>query len=110
MAKENKLNLNDNEETTIVVEMPKEAVIKLVQENLVKNYELLIWLFNISTPIATALWTAFFTLSNGWRSSLFFSSLAFTIFSMVLIILICINRKKIFSESVRRKIKISKIN
>ena len=41
MAK-NEINLPNNltdGETDVVVEMPKEAVIKLVQENLVKNYE-----------------------------------------------------------------------
>ncbi len=111
MAK-NEINLPNNltdGETDVVVEMPKEAVIKLVQENLVKNYELLIWLFNVSTPIMTALWTAFFTLSAGWKSSLFFSSTAFTILSLVLGFFIWHNRKRTFSDSVHKKIKISDI-
>lgn len=98
-----------DEETDVVVEMPKEAIIKLVQENLVKSYEMLIWLFNISTPIATGLWTAFFTLSVGWKSSLFFSSIAFTVFSLALGFFIWQNRKKTFSSSVKKKIKISDI-
>ncbi|MCX6723702.1 MAG: hypothetical protein NT155_00830 [Candidatus Staskawiczbacteria bacterium] len=111
-GKNNVENLDklNNKETNVVLEMPEEVVIKLVQENLVKDYELLIWLFNASITIAASLWTAFYTLNVGIRSSPFFSSVAFSIFSIVLIYLIWKNRKKVFSISTRKILKISDFN
>lgn len=101
------LDRHNSNETNVVVEMPEEVVIKLVQENLVKDYELLIWLFNASITIAASLWTAFYTLNVGIKSSLFFSSVAFSIFSIVLIYLIWKNRKKVFSSFTRKILKFS---
>lgn len=106
----NKRKENNDEETSVVLEMPEEVVVKLVQENLVRDYELLIWLFNASITIAASLWTAFYTLNPGIKSSLFFSSVAFSLFSIILIFLIRNNRKKVFSSSVRKKVKISDFN
>lgn len=95
-------------EAELILETPREVVVKLVQENSVKNYELLIWLFNVSTPIATALWTAFFTINAEEKSlPLFFSSVAFSVFSLALLYFIVKNRKKTYSDSIRTSTKIS---
>jgi len=97
-------------ETHVVVEMPEEVVIKLVPENLVRNYDMLTWLFNASSSISVGLWTAFVTTDMKLLSSLFFSGLAFTIMSLVLLVLIRKNRKKTFSDPVRKKLKISEFH
>lgn len=97
-------------ETHVVVEMPGEVVIKLVQENLVKTYETLVWLFNASSSLAVGLWTAFFTTEWKVPSSLFFSALAFSIMSVVLVFLMIKNRKAVFAEPIRKKLKITEFH
>ena len=98
------------EETHVVVEMPEEVVIKLVQENLVKTYENLVWLFNAASSLAVGLWTAFFTTELKIPSSLFFSALAFTIMSLVLIVLMVKNRRAVFANPVRKRLKITEFH
>ena len=98
---------HNREEPKLILETPREVIVKLVQENLVRNYELPMWLFNVSTPIATALWTAFFTIKAEKSLPLFFSSVAFTIASLALFYIIIKNRKETFSDSVKKSIRIS---
>jgi len=100
----------NTKETHVVVEMPEEVVIKLVQENLVKNYETLVWLFNASTSIAAGLWVAFITVEPRWFTSLFFSAAGITVLSIVLIVLIIINRKSVFSNPVRKRMRITEFH
>ncbi len=97
-------SISSERETDVILETPKEIMITLVPENLVKNYELLLILFNVSTPIATALWTAYLTIGG---MSLLLSSGAFTLLSVFLLILIVIKRKNAFSDFVRKKTKFS---
>lgn len=91
-------------ETDIVLETPQEIIITLVPENLVKNYELALIIFNVSTPVATALWTAYFTIGG---RSLLLSSSAFTLLSVSLFLLMITNRKKAFSTFVKKRMELS---
>jgi len=50
-----------NRETKVIVQMPNEIEIGLVQANELKHYELFQWLAILLLPIAVGFWTAYFT-------------------------------------------------
>ena len=90
----------DNSETRVVIKMPAEIKIDLVQANELKHYELFQWLVILLLPIASGFWTAYFT--NGKKAELLWSALAFTVISLLFVVLAYWYRKKVFQGNIQK--------
>lgn len=99
-----KKNINkkiiENRETKVIVQMPNEIEIELVQANELKHYELFQWLVALLLPIAVGFWTAYFT--GNKRLELFWSALVFLVISGLFGFLAYRYRKKVFSGSIKK--------
>jgi len=89
-----------NRETEVIVEMPNEVEVSLVQANELRHYELFQWLVAILLPIAVGFWTAYFT--GNRVKELLWSALIFTAISAVFVLLAFIYRKKVFHGSIKK--------
>jgi len=90
----------ENRETKVILQMPNEIEIELVQANELKHYELFQWLVTLLLPIAVGFWTAYFT--GNKRPELFWSALVFTVVSGLFVYLAYKYRRKVFSGSIRK--------
>jgi len=91
---------NNESDTEIIIGMPDEVEISLVQANELKHYELFQWLVTLLLPIAVGFWTAYFT---GIKNpELLWSALVFTGISILFVILAYKYRKKVFRGSIKK--------
>ena len=94
------MSKNNGTDTKIIIGMPNEVEITLVQANELRHYELFQWLVTLLLPIAVGFWTAYFT---GIRNSeLFWSASVFTVVSILFVILAYEYRKKVFRGSIKK--------
>lgn len=85
--------------TKVVVSMPDEVKIELVQANELRHYELFQWLVALLLPVAAGFWTAYFTGEK--KPELLWSAVIFTLLSGVFVFLAVWYRKKVFHGSIR---------
>lgn len=90
----------NSEETKVIIGLPGEVEVDLVQANELKHYELFQWLVVLLLPVAVGFWTAYFT--GNENQELFWSASVFTGISILFIILSFNYRKKVFRGSIKR--------
>ena len=89
-----------NRKTKVIIGLPSDIEIELVQANELKLYELFQWLVVILLPVAVGFWTAYLTVDKA--ANLFWSALAFSGLSALFVILAFLRRKKVFRGSVKK--------
>lgn len=91
---------NNESDTKIIVGMPNEVEISLVQANELRHYELFQWLVTLLLPIAVGFWTAYF--AGIKNQELLWSASVFTGISILFVILAYEYRKKVFKGSIKK--------
>jgi len=89
-----------DEETKVIVLMPNEIEIELVQANELRHYELFQWLVVLLLPVAVGFWTAYFT--GDGKPELLWSASVFTIISGLFIFSAYKYRKKVFHGTIKK--------
>lgn len=89
-----------NQDTKVIIEMPKEVRVRLVTVNELKQYEFFQWLAIFFAPIAVGFWTAYF--SGNKDLELWWSALVFSLASGLFIVLAFIYRKKVFQSDIQK--------
>lgn len=93
-------------ETQVIVSLPDKVQIELVQANELRHYELFQWLTALTATIAAGFWTAYFT-AGQYSPSLLFSSVIFTLLTVVFFGLSMAYRRKVFHGSIKKCSKLS---
>ena len=95
------------EKSEISVSLPREIRVVLVPLNDLRPYELFGWLLALFAPIAVGFWTAFFTYVpddvNTASGAFFWSAFAFSLCSIIFLILAVRARKNLLQKGVVRK-------
>ncbi len=89
-----------NRKTKVIIGMPDNIEVELVQANEIKHYELFHVLLTLFLPIAIGFWTAYFTGNKG--DGILFSAIVFSGVSLVLLVLGIMRRIKLFRGSVKK--------
>ncbi len=89
-----------NEDTCVEVYMPEKIQIELVQANEIRHYEISLWLGSLFMSAAVGFWTAY--TQNGGSLVLLFTSVVFTLFFIVFVVVAVYFRSKLHGKKVRR--------
>jgi hypothetical protein len=101
------ISLTRNQDTHVIVSFPGEIRNDLVQANELRHYEIFQWLLALIAPIASGFWIA---LINSDRDrGLLFSSIVFTLISLLFLGLAIYYRMKVYHSSIHRKINLGQL-
>ncbi len=89
----------EENDTKVILLLPNEIVIKMVQANELKHYEIFTWLTGLFFAAAIGFWTAY--MANP-QNALLWSACVFSIFTIVFLVVAVYYRSQVYHKSVKR--------